>query len=61
VRGLGFALAMVLSVIVAAFASRRMTLLFAVPLAVALSIFCTLVFKLGLGLPLKTFGPWLGG
>lgn len=61
VRGLGFAPAMVLSVMAAAFASRWMTWVFAVVLSVVLSTFCTLVFKFGLGLPLRTFGPWLTG
>jgi hypothetical protein len=61
VRGLGFAPANALAVFAAAFASRRMTPIFAAVVAIGLAVFCVLVFKIGLGLPLKTFGPWLGG
>jgi hypothetical protein len=61
VRGLGFAPANALAVFAAAFASRRMTPLFAALVAVGLAVFSVLVFKIALGLPLKTFGPWLGG
>jgi hypothetical protein len=30
-------------------------------LTVGLTLFCVLVFRIGLGLPLKLVGPWLGG
>ena len=59
VRGLGLVPAVMLVVLIAAFASRRMSVLLALVLTVALTLFCVLVFSLGLGLPLRLFGPWL--
>ena len=61
VRGLGLVPALALVVLISAFASRRMSLWLAVALTVGLTVFCVLVFSLGLGLPLRLFGPWLGG
>jgi Tripartite tricarboxylate transporter TctB family len=61
VRGLGLVPAVMLVVLIAAFASRRMSVLLALVLTVALTLFCVLVFSLGLGLPLRLFGPWLVG
>ena len=61
VRGLGLVPAVMLVVLISAFASRRMSVLLALVLIVALTLFCVLVFSLGLGLPLRLFGPWLGG
>jgi hypothetical protein len=61
VRGLGLVPAVMLVVLVSAFASRRMSVLLALVLTVALTLFCVLVFSLGLGLPLRLLGPWLGG
>jgi uncharacterized membrane protein len=60
VRGLGLVPALALVALISAFASRRMSLALAVALAVGLTAFCVLVFSLGLGLPLRLFGPWLG-
>jgi hypothetical protein len=59
VRGLGLVPALMLVVLIAAFASRRMSMPLALVLTVALSLFCVLVFSFGLGLPLRLFGPWL--
>lgn len=61
VDGLGFAASGGLAIFVSAMASRRMNVGLAVILSTGLVVFCLLVFKVGLGLPLKTFGPWLGG
>jgi hypothetical protein len=61
VRGLGLVPAIMLVVLVSAFASRRMSVPLALALSVALTLFCVLVFSLGLGLPLRLFGPWLVG
>ena len=61
VRGLGLVAAIALVVAVSAFASRRMSLKLAIALVVGLTIFCVLVFNIGLGLPARLFGPWLGG
>ncbi|WP_117192201.1 tripartite tricarboxylate transporter TctB family protein [Rhizobium terrae] len=60
VRGLGFVPAVFICALVAAFASQRMKPLTAVALSAALTVFSLLVFSYGLGLPFRTFGPWLG-
>lgn len=60
VRGLGFVPALFITALVASFASSRMKPLTAVILAAALTVFSVLVFSYGLGLPFRTFGPWLG-
>lgn len=61
VRGLGLVASVALIVAVSAFASHRMSLKLAIALTVGLTIFCVLVFNVGLGLPLRLVGPWLGG
>ncbi|HJR21292.1 MAG TPA: tripartite tricarboxylate transporter TctB family protein [Dongiaceae bacterium] len=61
VRGLGLVASLALIVAVSAFASQRMSLKLAAALTVGLTIFCLLVFNVGLGLPLRLVGPWLGG
>ena len=61
VRGLGLVASIALVVAVSAFASQRMSARLAVMLTVGLTLFCVLVFRMGLGLPLKLVGPWLGG
>ncbi len=59
VRGLGLVAAVALSVLIAAFASRRANVRFASLLTLGLTAFCVLVFSYGLGLPLRLKGPWL--
>jgi hypothetical protein len=59
VRGLGFVPSIFLTTIIAAMASLKMKLPAALLLAVAVTIFSTLVFSYGLGLPFRRFGPWL--
>ena len=59
VRGLGFVPAVFLTTLVAALASFKMRLHWALLLAVSVTIFATLVFSYGLGLPFRRFGPWL--
>jgi hypothetical protein len=44
---------------VSSFASRRMTPVLAAGITVVLTAFCVLVFNVGLGLPIRLFGPWL--
>ena len=61
VRGLGLIASIALVVAVSAFASRRMSARLAIALVAGLTVFCVLVFSLGLGLPLRLVGPWLGG
>ncbi len=59
VQGLGFVPSIFLTTIIAAMASLKMKPPAALLLAVALTIFSTLVFSYGLGLPFRRFGPWL--
>ena len=59
IRGLGFVGAVFLTALFASFTSYRVTWKMALALAVSLSIFATLVFSFGLGLPYERFGPWL--
>ncbi|OWJ76866.1 tripartite tricarboxylate transporter TctB family protein [Haematobacter genomosp. 1] len=59
VRGLGFVPALFVTALIASFASTRMRPLGAVVLAVAITVFSTLVFSYALGLPFRRFGPWL--
>lgn len=59
VRGLGFVPALFCTALIAAMASRKMRLHYALLLAVLVTIFSTLVFSYALGLPFRRFGPWL--
>lgn len=59
VRGLGFVPAIFLTTLIAALASLQMRLHWALLLAGAVTIFATVVFSYGLGLPFRRFGPWL--
>ena len=59
VEGLGFVPAIFLTTVIAAMASLKMKLASALLLALALTLFATLVFSYGLGLPFRRFGPWL--
>jgi Tripartite tricarboxylate transporter TctB family len=59
VRGLGFVPAIFLTTLIAALASFKMRLPWALVLAAAVTVFATLVFSYGLGLPFRRFGPWL--
>jgi hypothetical protein len=61
VRDLGLAAAIALVVAISAFASRRMSWKLAIALIIGLTVFCVLVFHVGLGLPVRLIGPWLGG
>ncbi|WP_137131406.1 tripartite tricarboxylate transporter TctB family protein [Rhizobium sp. FY34] len=60
VRGLGFVPALFFTAFIASFASSRMTPVMAVVLSAGLTVFSVLVFSYGLGLPFRSFGPWLG-
>jgi hypothetical protein len=59
VRGLGFVGAVFITALIASFASFKMTPVYAIGLAIVLTIFSTLVFSYGLGLPFERFGPWI--
>lgn len=59
VRGAGFVAAVFVTSLVASFASFKMTPIYALVLSVLLTVFSTVVFSYGLGLPFERFGPWL--
>ena len=59
VRGLGFIPAIFLTTLIAGLASFKMRLPWALVLAVGVTVFSTLVFSYGLGLPFRRIGPWL--
>jgi len=61
VRGMGLIASIALIVVVSAYASRRMSHKLAFALTIGLTVFCVLIFSIGLGLPLRLVGPWLGG
>lgn len=62
IRPLGMVPVLLITTFVTAFASRRMNVKAALLLTVGLTVFCVVVFNLGLGLPLRLFGstvePW---
>ena len=58
VRGLGFVPSLFFTALIAAGASHKMTLVKAILLAFAVTIFSTLVFSYALGLPFQRFGRW---
>lgn len=59
IRPLGMVPVLLITTFLTSFASRRMTLVAAIALSVGLTVFCVAVFNLGLGLPLRLFGPWV--
>ncbi len=59
VRGLGLLPAIAIVALVSSFASQRMKPLLAAAITVVLTLFCMLVFNVGLGLPIRLIGPWL--
>ena len=59
IRGLGFVPAIFLTTLIAGLASLKMRLHRALLLAAGVTIFATVVFSYGLGLPFRRFGPWL--
>ena len=60
IRGLGFVPVVLISSFVAALSSRLNSPVFAFLLAVTLTVMCTLIFVIGLGMSVPWFGPWLG-
>jgi hypothetical protein len=61
VRGLGFIPAIFLTALFASMASFKMKAPLALILSACVTIFSTVVFVMGLGLPFRLFGPWVGG
>lgn len=59
VAGLGLIPAIALAALTAAFGSRQVKPPLAVVMTVLLTLFCYLVFSVGLKLPARLFGPWL--
>jgi hypothetical protein len=59
VRKLGLAPAIILTVLLSVYASRRSNLRLAGAMAIGLTLFCLAVFSYALRLPLPLFGPWL--
>lgn len=60
IRGLGFVPVVLLSSFAAAMASRLNSPLFSILLAITLTVMCTLIFVIGLGMSVPLFGLWLG-
>lgn len=61
VRGAGLVVALPVLVIVSSFASREFRWGPTLALAAGMTVFCTLVFLKGLGVPLPILGSWFGG
>jgi putative tricarboxylic transport membrane protein len=61
VRGAGLIVALPVLVIVSSYASREFRWGPVLALAAAMTVFCTLVFLKGLGVPLPLLGSWFGG
>ena len=59
VRGLGLVTSLFVTVLAAALASRRTTLVSALVISIGLTILCVLVFVEALGLTIPLFGPWI--
>ena len=60
VRGAGMAIALPMMVILSAYASTRFRWKYALTLAAGVTVFCILVFQIGLGVPLPILGSWFG-
>jgi hypothetical protein len=58
VRGAGMVIALPLMVIISAYASTRFRWKYALALAAGVTVFCILVFQIGLGVPLPILGSW---
>src|SRR5690606_31361708 len=59
VRGLGLAPALFVTTFLSAFASERTGIVGALALAAGLVAISMIIFVWGLGIPLRTVGPWL--
>lgn len=60
IRGLGFVPVVLIGSFAAAMASRLNSPVFAAMVAVTLTVMCTLIFVIGLGMSVPLVGPWLG-
>jgi hypothetical protein len=59
-RGAGLIVAVVILVLMGAYASRYFRWATAVALSTGMAAFCVLVFVKALGLPIPMLGPWFG-
>lgn len=60
IRGLGFVPVVLIGSFAAAMSSRLNSPVFSILLAVTLTVMCTLIFVIGLGMSVPLVGPWLG-
>ena len=60
VRGAGMVVALPLMVVLSAYASQRFNWKWALTLAAGVTVFCILIFRVGLGVPLPILGSWFG-
>ena len=60
IRGLGFVPVVLIGSFAAAMASRLNSPVFAALVAITLTVMCTLIFVIGLGMSVPLVGPWLG-
>lgn len=60
VRGAGLVVAIVIMVMLSAFASAKFRVMPSVLLAVGMAVFSVLLFVKALGLPMPVIGPWFG-
>jgi hypothetical protein len=58
VRGLGFVPSLFIAAFIACFASHKMSVMWALVLSLAITVFSVAVFSYALGLPFERFGPW---
>lgn len=59
IGGLGLVPATATAVVVTSLAERDSSLRFVVALTIGLTLFCLVIFRIALQLPLPAFGPWL--
>ena len=57
-RTAGMAIALPVMILVGAYGSTRFKWRYAIPLAIGITLFCILIFRVGLGVPLPIFGSW---
>ena len=57
-RTAGMAIALPVMILVGAYGSTRFKWRYAIPLAIGITLFCILIFRIGLGVPLPIFGSW---
>jgi putative tricarboxylic transport membrane protein len=60
VRGAGLIVALPVLVIISSLASTRFRWRYSLALAAGLTVFCILIFRQGLGVPLPMLGSWFG-